>query len=267
MDNEVSEIVFFNPEYVYYVLYTWFFSGSSESNTATTSEEATAGSGSIVGDEADEIGGDGVASGGSGSEAGIAPEFAADTIEIPLSSDRVEVVAPADAITLWDVFTASIVVVSLILLVGIVYSVIRMSQIRRQVKLAFETHSKQGVRNAETQTPKEAIAHVQNTQQNKKWGNILLDAESDDPMRWKLAIREADILLDVSLTRNGAKGDSIIERITNLPSIEQSIKERAIHGHKEWLRIQQNKDEILTKANTKEITDLYKPLLVYLGEI
>lgn len=101
----------------------------------------------------------------------------------------------------WYLFSILSFMVSVILLVGIVYSTIRASQLS-------EIEDKQLAEAERT------FRHAQGTiSENTKWQQILAHASSDSPSEWRLAIIEADIMLGEMLDGLGYVGSSIGEQL------------------------------------------------------
>lgn len=152
---------------------------------------------------------------------------------------------PSDT-TVMDLLITVSVLVSLVVAVGILYSIIRISQIRSTDKMAKRELHKRKI-------DKKDIG---------EWKKILKLAHTDNPHDWKLAVREADILLDVVVSDKGYRGTTFEEKIKRMPDSED-----AEMAHEAWVNyIQKGGDEyMLTKAKTKEILGYYEMALKKLG--
>lgn len=149
-------------------------------------------------------------------------------------------------VTLLDLMTSVAVIVSLIVAVGILYSIIRISQVRSTDKMVKRELGKRGVEKRD----------------NEQWKKIMKFAHNDNPHDWKLAIREADILLDVVVSGRGHRGTTFEDRLVTMPHSED-----AEIAHGEWIKyIQKGGDEyMLTKSKTKEILSYYEKALITLN--
>jgi len=238
----VESPLFFNPEYIFYVLYEFFYLSSTSTDDGTEPTE-------VVPEVIEEV-------------VEVSEVSTSTSINLIDSSKDISI----NGVLIWDILSATLIIVSLILLVGIVYAVIRMSQIRKQTRLAFETHRRTTLPASSHRSPKEAL-EVLDSKQNAKWRAITVDARSNDPLRWMVALREATIFLNAALAKRGVQGDTLDEKLNQIPDIDHTIVSRAAEGHAMWEGVQQNPDDILTQKKTLTVLDLYKPLLVYLGEI
>ncbi len=130
--------------------------------------------------------------------------------------------ATSEAVKLYDVFTIIVILLSLVLLVGIVYAVIRISQIRKGEK-------KQYLKMEQIQiVPKK----------DSDWTVIDDLSDSNNPKNWESALERADKLL---LNKN--------------PDIN-------LDEYNLWNRYTENgSDLILTKEKTKEFIEKYKTAL------
>ena len=96
----------------------------------------------------------------------------------------------------WSVYVAASLFASLLLVALIIYCTIRIQQIRYHERRAFA-----------------AAAHTIVAQDVPKthlrWRRILQQMESDDEQSWRLAILEADIMLNELLDTLGYKGETM----------------------------------------------------------
>ncbi|HWP61159.1 MAG TPA: hypothetical protein VN495_00985, partial [Candidatus Paceibacterota bacterium] len=100
----------------------------------------------------------------------------------------------------WGIFVALSLFVSLLLITLIVYCIVRILQIRRMERIRFE---------AAQQT---VAAHdIPKTQ--LRWNRIREEASSDDEQKHRLAILEADIMLNELLDTLGYKGETMGDKM------------------------------------------------------
>ena len=149
--------------------------------------------------------------------------------------------------TWWYIFSIASFTVSALLLIGIVYSIIRFSELR-----AIE---QEGLREAERAYRE---THAMESE-NSKWQGILAHASADSPSDWRLAIIEADIMLDELLESLGYAGASIGEKLKSArPETFRSIED-AWNAHKVRNAIaHQGSDFVLTKRATQEAITQYQ---------
>lgn len=94
---------------------------------------------------------------------------------------------------------------------------------------------------------------------NRKWGRVIDHLESDNPSDWKLAIIEADIMLDEMLTALGYKGDSIGDKLKQVERSDFTSVEKAWEAHKIRNQIaHQGADFTMTKPEAVRVIELYK---------
>jgi hypothetical protein len=151
------------------------------------------------------------------------------------------------AATWWYLFSILSFVFSAVLLVGVVYAMIRFSELRaaedealREAERAFkQTHASKG--------------------ENTKWQRILSHASSDSPTDWRVAIIEADIMLDELLDSLGYVGQSISDKLkTANPQAFRSVED-AWSAHKVRNAIaHRGSDFVLTKRATQETIAQYQ---------
>ncbi len=137
--------------------------------------------------------------------------------------------------------------VTLFLSVGIFYSIIRLSQIRRKESLIYYPH----------------ISEIEiEPEKDKKWEKILAHLESDNLNDWKVAIIEADILLGETLDKVGYQGDSIGERLKRVERGDLMTLDQAWEAHKVRNEIaHQGAEFALNQREAKRIVAMYQAVL------
>lgn len=100
----------------------------------------------------------------------------------------------------WSVFVAVSVIVSLFLGAGIVYCVLRIFQIRNNEAERFKAAA-------------HPIATRDISKAQLRWNRILEQAHSDSEQGWRLAILEADILLNELLDVLGYRGETMADKM------------------------------------------------------
>lgn len=147
----------------------------------------------------------------------------------------------------WDVFVLLSWMVSFILLFGLVYAYLRHSQLgevlseilRRQEELFFKINKKD-VKNA-------------------RWNDVQSHIQSENENDWKLAIIEADVILDELLNTVGLVGVSIGEKLKSAsPSNFRTINQ-AWRAHNIRNRIAHEGGNFeLSRRDAKETITQYK---------
>lgn len=149
--------------------------------------------------------------------------------------------------TFWLVFSIFAFLLSALLLVGIVYAKIRFAQL-------IEIEQQQ-LRDAEALYARKYAGSSGNT----KWEETLTHSESDNPNDWRLAIIEADILLDELLNKLGLVGLTIGDKLKNTNKDTFKTIDDAWQAHKVRNEIaHKGTDYVLTKRTVKETLERYR---------
>lgn len=143
-------------------------------------------------------------------------------------------------------------IVSIMLFIGIIYSIERLKQIRRKEE--------------EIYNPKVEIAYEEvvkgDNELAKKWDKIKTHIESENGNDWRQAILEADIILGELLTRLGYKGEGIGEQLKRANKSDFKTLDDAWEAHKIRNRVAHDgSDFVLTKSEAKRVIDLYRKVL------
>jgi len=101
-------------------------------------------------------------------------------------------------------------------------------------------------------------APVENPQ-TMKWKKIISLSESQNPSEWRLAIIEADIMLDDLLDRLNLRGDTIGDKLKAIEPSDFLTLEQAWEAHKARNMIaHQGSDFLLNQRETRHIISLYE---------
>ncbi len=146
----------------------------------------------------------------------------------------------------WDSFVAFSTVVSLICSALIIYCVIRIRQIRY----------------LEAQKYKEA-AHTVTARDIPKtqlrWNRIVTEATSDNEQQWRLAILEADIMLNELLDMQGYKGETMGDKMRGVERGDFNTIDIAWEAHRVRNRIaHEGQAHILTDREVRRVIGLYE---------
>ena len=119
----------------------------------------------------------------------------------------------------WDVFVAISMLISLVLGTAIIYCIIRIRQVRHLERMKF--------RDAERSV---AAADVPRTQ--LRWSKVMEQASSHSEQHWRLAILEADIMLNELLDLRGYKGDTMADKLKQVERADFNSIDDAWEAHK-----------------------------------
>jgi hypothetical protein len=156
--------------------------------------------------------------------------------------------------SLWTIFAVLAFLISIVLLVLYVFAATRRNlyislmtqKLRDEEKLFDELYRSQ---------PK-----------NSRLQDVYTHTESDNPNDWKLAIIEADIILDDSLKKKGFIGGSLGERLKSLSPNQLATLNDAWEAHKIRNKIaHEGADFVLTKRLVHETISRYQRVFDELG--
>ena len=151
------------------------------------------------------------------------------------------------ATTWWYIFSILSFVISALLLIGIVYAMIRFAELREI--------ENEALREAERAFKQSHATEDENT----KWQSVMANTSSESPTDWRVAIIEADIMLEDLLDSLGYTGASIGDKLkTANPQAFRSIED-AWNAHKVRNAIaHRGSDFVLTKRATQETIAQYQ---------
>ncbi len=143
-------------------------------------------------------------------------------------------------------FTSTLL--SLFFATGLVYSTIRLTQLR--------TAERRRVHEAEQALlPTTASGKPRNL----KWERVLQHIESENPTDWRLAILEADIVLDEMLEVIGYRGDTMGDKLKAVEKSDFTTIDLAWEAHKIRNQIaHEGSDFLITQRESKRIINMYK---------
>jgi len=119
----------------------------------------------------------------------------------------------------------------------------------------FEIHQKERALLLQTTRSEVPIRKVV----NPRWEQVLAHLNSDDPHRWRLAIIEADVILDEMTKKMGIPGENLGERLKNIEQSDFYTLDLAWQAHKVRNQIvHDGANYQLTKREARRIIDLYR---------
>lgn len=149
--------------------------------------------------------------------------------------------------SIWAVYSAIALFISAILIIGIIYVYIRINQLDEimaenlleQERMWHELHD----------------GHVE----NERWQSAQKHLASDNPNDWKLAIIEADVLLDRMLEKAGYAGSTIGDKLRGASARSFATLDDAWQAHRVRNQIAHGgADFVLTQKVAKETLILYE---------
>lgn len=103
---------------------------------------------------------------------------------------------------------------------------------------------------------------------DSRWEVVWNHLSSESPSEWRIAILEADAMLDDALIRIGAKGDTLGERLKSLDPKSFQTLQLAWDAHKiRNLIAHEGINFQLTEREAKRVIDMYQEVLVELKYI
>ena len=157
--------------------------------------------------------------------------------------------------TIWSIFTILAYLIAIVFLALYVYASI--------YKKFYSELEVQAVRDAEQLYAEK----YRGAPRNQRLDDVLTHAASDNPNDWKLAIIEADIILDDVLKRRGYAGTSLGERLKSISPQHLATIDDAWEAHKVRNRIaHEGADFVLTKRLVDETIARYRRVFDEFGE-
>jgi len=119
----------------------------------------------------------------------------------------------------WSTIVSVSIFMSLLLLMGIVYAYIRITQIR-------------GVEESHFKDAASPIASGDTQRVNARWQKVVDHSLSENENDWRLAILEADIMLDELLDVQGYRGDTMGDKMKQVERSDFNTIDMAWEAHK-----------------------------------
>lgn len=120
---------------------------------------------------------------------------------------------------IWGVVYPLSILITLLFIAGIVYCAMRILQIRRAEWAQFRKIA-------------HTVEHEDVPATKLRWRRIMEHAQSDDEHKWRLAILECDIMLNELLDLQGYKGETIAEKMKQVPRSNFNSIDDAWEAHK-----------------------------------
>lgn len=155
---------------------------------------------------------------------------------------------PREVVLFWDGFKITSTLASLILLTGIIYAHIRLSQVIKEKKEELG-------RVTEASVEGETVEF----RRDKRWDQVLQHVSSESPNDWRQAIIEADTILEDIVARSGYPGETLGEKMRGIEKGDFKTLDEAWEAHKVRNRIAHDGSQFpLSKREALRVIDLYK---------
>jgi hypothetical protein len=178
---------------------------------------------------------------------GINADFLGDIFGFFLNFDLSFVGIAATIGTLWTVYSILAFIVSGLFIYGIIYSYIRAGQ--------FSEEMENRLLEEERMWKELHDGHIE----NERWQSVQIHLESQNPNDWKLAIIEADVLLERMLEKAGYAGNTVGEKLKSASVRSFSTLDDAWQAHRVRNQIAHGgADFVLTQKLAKETLILYE---------
>jgi len=161
------------------------------------------------------------------------------------ASEALESIADAEDISTYiNYLHTALSVISILLITGIIYSVVRIYEIRKQEAAKYHF--------AEPISSEAGIKH-------ERWEVVENHLNSENPAEWRLAIIEADSILDDMVKKMGYDGNSLGERLKAVEVSDFNSVQSAWEAHKVRNQIaHEGAGFELTHREAKRIIGLYE---------
>lgn len=142
----------------------------------------------------------------------------------------------------WNIFSIVAIVVSLLFFAGMVYAKIRYAELSEIESEAIKHDEERW-----------ATKHAKTDKRNSRWSVIEQRVSDNSPESWRIAIIEADILLDEVLSKAGYVGQTIGEKLKSANPLSFRTVQDAWDAHKVRNDIAHvGSDFVLTKRTAQE---------------
>lgn len=104
--------------------------------------------------------------------------------------------------------------------------------------------------------------------ENKRWQRVVENSNSNNPSDWRLAILEADVMLDDALHKVGYHGDTVGDMLKSINENDMMTLNHAWEAHKVRNRIAHDGSTFdLTERETKRVVALFESVFREMGVI
>ncbi len=158
----------------------------------------------------------------------------------------------------WSIWKVIAVVITAACLPWVIYSYKKLSEINKAEAKTFGA------------IPKDSFLEEGRVaeKQNERWVRVMEHANSNNPSDWRLAIIEADVMLDELLRIKGFFGEGVGERLKSVGPGEIQNLEAAWEAHKVRNRIAHSGEDFqLSERETRHTIALFESVFLEFGVI
>ncbi|MEI6420194.1 MAG: hypothetical protein WCO30_01045 [bacterium] len=141
--------------------------------------------------------------------------------------------------------------IAAVLIVGIIYYALKIWELHKSddaLEFATPPLAKAG-----------AVGPAVVNKMKTRWELVVKHVESENPGDWRMAIMEADIMLDEMLDRQGYHGESIGDKLKQVEKSDFNSIDQAWEAHKVRNQIaHEGSDFILTQRRAKEVIFMFE---------
>lgn len=146
----------------------------------------------------------------------------------------------------WSVLVVLSIIASLILMVGVVYCILRITQIRKFEELRFKASA-------------HPVAAQDVSRVQLRWNRIVEQTRTDNEQNWRLAILEGDIMLNDLLDQLGYKGETMADKMKQIDRTRFNSIDLAWEAHRVRNMIaHQGSLQALTQREARRVIALYE---------
>jgi hypothetical protein len=146
----------------------------------------------------------------------------------------------------WSVLVVLSIIASLILMVGVVYCVLRIFQIRKYEELRFKASA-------------HPVAAKDVSRVQLRWNRIVEQTRTDNEQNWRLAILEGDIMLNDLLDQLGYKGETMADKMKQIDRTRFNSIDLAWEAHRVRNTIaHQGSLQAITQREARRVIALYE---------
>jgi len=140
---------------------------------------------------------------------------------------------------------------SLIFIIAIVYLEMRLHAVHHEEHHMYMSHDQDHGH----------ASHSEEEPQKKKWQRVEEHLQSENPSDWRLAILEADIMLEDMMEHKGVLGETIGDKLKNTSKNEFPGLDKAWEAHKiRNLIVHEGSNFLISKREAQRVVGLYREI-------
>jgi hypothetical protein len=160
----------------------------------------------------------------------------------------------------WPVWKILAAIVSIGAVIWGTYGFLKLQEIESEEEKIYGSHHDDAFLEEEEKAPEEKGSH--------KWQRVVEHANSENPSDWRLAIIEADVMLEELLKSLGYPGDGVGEMLKGVDKSDMLSLDNAWEAHKVRNRIAHSGGDFeLTERETRRVVSLFESVFREFGII